>query len=91
MLVAERVVTGFIEISLRRDYVNGCETSPVGFIEGLFARPEVRGGGGGVVEARECRELAWDVLLDNEASQACYRAAWFTETQRVVFFRKPLG
>ena len=101
VLVAERggVVTGFIETSLRHDYVNGCESSPVGFIEGLFVRPEMRGGGMGAALvaaahawtlARGCRELASDVHLDNEASQAFHRAAGFSETDRLVFFRKGL-
>jgi aminoglycoside 6'-N-acetyltransferase I len=27
---------GFIEAMVRHDYVNGCETSPVAFVEGLF-------------------------------------------------------
>ena len=36
------VVAGFAEASLRRDYVNGCETSPVAFLEGIFVVPSRR-------------------------------------------------
>ena len=33
---------GFAEAALRRDYVNGCSTSPVGFLEGIYVKPEYR-------------------------------------------------
>jgi aminoglycoside 6'-N-acetyltransferase I len=29
-------VVTFAEATLRRDYVNGCSTSPVGFLEGVY-------------------------------------------------------
>lgn len=49
----------------------------------------------GLAEARwaracGCRELASDALLENQASHAAHRALGFVETERVVFFRKPL-
>jgi aminoglycoside 6'-N-acetyltransferase I len=44
-------VVGFAEASIRRDYVNGCETSPVAFVEGLYVTPNHRQGG----IARACR------------------------------------
>jgi aminoglycoside 6'-N-acetyltransferase I len=33
---------GFAEASLRHDYVNGCETSPVAFLEGIYVTPANR-------------------------------------------------
>ncbi len=35
-------IAGFAEAALRRDYVNGCSTSPVLFLEGIFVSPEYR-------------------------------------------------
>ncbi len=93
-------VIGFAEVSLRCDYVNGCETSPVAFLEGIYVRPERRGSGigGALVGAAEqwagaqgCSELASDALLDNHASHAFHQATGFAETERVVYFRKSLG
>jgi len=90
---------GFAEAALRRDYVNGCKTSPVAFLEGIFVTPEARGRGVaralvGVVEAwaREqgCSEFASDAAPENFASLDMHRALGFEETQRVVFFRKVL-
>ena len=33
---------GFAEVSVRTDYVNGCKSSPVAFLEGIYVRPEFR-------------------------------------------------
>ena len=90
---------GFIEGSIRGDYVNGTETSPVGFVEGVYVIPAWRRKGiarqlfaaiGDWARARGCRELASDALLANEASQRAHRALGFEETERVVYFRRML-
>jgi aminoglycoside 6'-N-acetyltransferase I len=101
VLVARDVdsVIGFAEASIRRDYVNGCETSPVAFVEGLYVAPTHRHGGvaRALVAAVESwaktqglHELASDALLDNEPSHAMHQALGFSETERVVYFRKTL-
>jgi aminoglycoside 6'-N-acetyltransferase I len=91
---------GFAEASIRTDYVNGTSSSPVAFLEGLYVRPDSRGQGlarqlvAGVQQWAEemgCSELASDALLDNQASHAMHEALGFTETERVVYFLKPLG
>jgi aminoglycoside 6'-N-acetyltransferase I len=90
---------GFIEGSIRGDYVNGTETSPVGFVEGVYVIPALRRLGiarqlfaaiGDWAKARGCRELASDALLENEASQRAHRALGFEETERVVYFSKKI-
>ncbi|MET0437214.1 MAG: aminoglycoside 6'-N-acetyltransferase [Devosia sp.] len=97
---ADGAALGFAEAALRRDYVNGCKTSPVAFLEGIFVKPEARGHGVaralvGAVEAwgREqgCTEFASDAAPENSASLDMHRALGFEETQRVVFFRKVLA
>ena len=88
---------GFAEVSLRTDYVNGCETSPVGFLEGIYVVPTARRQGvaralvGAVrdwTRAQGCSELASDAEIDNAASHAMHAALGFEETQRVVYFRQ---
>src|SRR5258705_8244244 len=63
---------GFIEGSIRGDYVNGTESSPVGFVEGVYVTPAWRRKGvarqlfaaiGDWTRARGCSELASDALL----------------------------
>lgn len=96
---AQGRVVAFAEIALRHDYVNGCETSPVAFLEGIYVRPEHQrtGIGRALVAAAEqwaraqgCAELASDALLDNHASHRFHAGAGFEETERVVYFRKRL-
>lgn len=93
-------VAGFAEAAIRHDYVNGCESSPVAFLEGIYVRPEFRGRGIArelvkAVEAwalaRGCTEFASDAAIDNTTSHAMHRALGFAETQRVVYFRKVIG
>jgi len=88
---------GFAEAALRRDYVNGCETSPVAFLEGIFVAPTHRKSGvaralvAAVADwgrAKGCSELASDALLENSASWRMHTALGFAETERVVYFRK---
>lgn len=90
---------GFAEAALRHDYVNGCETSPVAFLEGIYVAPAQRRRGAAqklcaAVEdwARQsgCSEFASDAALDNLDSHAMHRALGFAETERVVYFRKRL-
>ena len=94
-----RQPVGFIEGSIRNDFVNGTESSPVGFVEGVFVVPAWRRKGvarqlfaaiGDWARARGCRELASDALLENESSQRAHRALGFEETERVVYFRRML-
>ena len=96
---AKRQPIGFIEGSIRSDYVNGTESSPVGFVEGVYVVPAMRRQGvarllydaiGDWAKARGCRELASDALLENESSQRAHRALGFRETERVVYFTKEL-
>jgi len=91
---------GFAEASVRHDYVNGCDTAPVAFLEGIYVDPGCRRTGLArqLVDAVEAwarqqgyRELASDAPIDNSASHAMHNALGFKETQRVVFFRKGLG
>ncbi|PHV10297.1 aminoglycoside 6'-N-acetyltransferase [Chitinimonas sp. BJB300] len=91
---------GFVEASLRIDYVNGTDTSPVVFLEGIYVAPGFRRQGLAAqlvaavatwARSRGCSEFASDAPLDNELSHAVHLALGFTETERVVYFRKPLG
>jgi aminoglycoside 6'-N-acetyltransferase I len=90
---------GFAEAAIRTDYVNGAESSPAPFLEGLYVVPEARrkGVAAALVDAVASwaraggyRELASDARLENAASHAMHRALGFEETQRVVFFRMEL-
>ena len=95
-----REAVGLAEASLRSDYVNGTESSPVAFLEGLYVVPPARrkGAAAALVAAvcdwargRGLRELASDAVLENSVSHVVHRALGFEETERVVFFRRKLA
>lgn len=90
---------GFAEAAIRRDYVNGCDTSPVLFLEGIYVAPDRRMQGVARALAEQasrwgrafgCTEFASDALLDNADSHAFHAAIGFEETERVVYFRRAL-
>jgi aminoglycoside 6'-N-acetyltransferase I len=89
-------VVGFLEVSLR-NIVDGCLGGPVGYIEGIYLRPEWRGRDLGPTlvaaaadwfRAQGCRDMATDAELDNTDAQEFWRAVGFEETGRVVQFRQ---
>ena len=89
----------FAQCQLRRDYVEGCETSPVGYLEGIFVREPLRGKGVArallsqcQAWAREkgCREFASDCELSNEDSLRFHLATGFQEAGRIICFVKRL-
>jgi aminoglycoside 6'-N-acetyltransferase I len=95
----DRQPVGLIEGSIRVDYVNGTQSSPVGFVEGVHVVPAWRRRGvarqlfaaiGDWARARGCSELASDALLDNETSRRAHLALGFRETERVVYFTRAL-
>jgi len=94
-----RNAVGFVEVALRSDYVNGTTTSPVAFLEGIYVVPHARlkGVARALVARAEqwavsvgCSEFASDARLENAASHAMHRSLGFSETDRVVYFRKGL-
>ena len=97
---AQDTPVGFVEASVRSDYVNGCESSPVVFLEGIYVESWSRrqGVARSLVHAVESwgresgwREFASDALLENDDSHAMHRGLGFQETERVVYFRKALN
>lgn len=102
VFVAERPaggLCGFVEVSIR-PFVDGCASWPVGYIEGWYVAPDVRQHGIGkrLVEAAErwavaygCPEIASDAQLDNAVSHSAHAVIGFSESGRLVHFRKSLA
>ncbi len=89
----------FIDLSIREEYVEGSNSSPVGYVEGIYVKPEYRMKG----VAREllrlgeewsrlngCAEFGSDTELENVESQAFHLRAGFEEAQKIVHFIKKL-
>jgi aminoglycoside 6'-N-acetyltransferase I len=89
---------GFAEVAIR-NYANGCTTRPVPFLEGIWVRPESRrqGVGSRLIEEVEqflsdqgFSEMGSDSEIENRIAHASHLAWGFVETERVVYFRRPI-
>ena len=91
--------SGFAQCQLRRDYVEGTESSPVGYLEGIYVDDSHRCQG----IAREllaacenwareqgCREFASDCELTNTQSLRFHLGLGFEEANRIICFTKKL-
>ena len=90
---------GFSQCQLRRDYVEGTESSPVGYLEGIFVSDEYRTRGYASellsecekwAKEKGCTEFASDCELDNLDSFRFHMALGFEEANRIICFRKNL-
>ena len=93
----DNIPIGFAQCGLRHDYVEGTESRPVGYLEGIYVREEYRNRG----YAREllaecekwakqkgCSEYASDCELNNDASLQFHMRVGFTEANRIICFTK---
>ena len=97
--VEDGVTAGFAQCQLRRDYVEGTDSSPVGYLEGIYVREAFRGRGlarallqacEGWARGRGCAQFASDCELGNAGSIAFHLGAGFAEANRIGCFTKRL-
>ena len=95
----ENMPVGFAQCQLRHDYVEGTETSPVGYLEGIYVKEASRkhGFAGRLMRSCEdwarsmgCVEFASDCEVDNEESLAFHLKLGFKEANRIICFSKYL-
>ena len=92
-------VIGFAQCQLRHDYVEGTESSPVGYLEGIFVDAAYRNKGYAKELLKQCEawaknmgctEFASDCELTNTGSLAFHLKMGFEEANRVICFTKRL-
>ena len=90
---------GFAQCGLRMDYVEGTESSPVGYLEGIFVKSEYRMTGiarnllmecENWAKIQGCSEFASDCELDNIESLKFHMQVGFEEANRIICFTKKL-
>lgn len=93
------IPVGFAQCGLRFDYVEGTQSSPVGYLEGIFVKEGYRNNGYAkqLLLASEnwartmgCTEFASDCELNNHSSLDFHMAMGFDEANRIICFRKKL-
>ncbi len=95
--VDESTAVGFLEIALRHDYVEGCKTSPVAYLEGIYVSENYRGHGIAkkLIQYADawsikqgCKEMGSDADLTNLISIDMHKRLGFKECGRIVHFTK---
>ncbi len=90
---------GFAQCQLRRDYVEGTSSSPVGYLEGIYVAEDSRGHGLATkllhacelwAKAQGCAEFASDCELTNSQSLQFHLRTGFQEAGRIICFTKHL-
>ncbi|WP_411844204.1 aminoglycoside 6'-N-acetyltransferase [Salinicoccus sp. HZC-1] len=99
MKMIEDKPVAFAHCQLRYDYVEGTNSSPVGYLEGIFVREEHRNQNIGTELIKECEqwakdhgctEFASDCELDNTSSLEFHLKNDFEEMNRIICLRKTL-
>lgn len=99
LAMGEGGAIGFAQCGLRHDYVEGTETSPVGYLEGIFVVEEYRRMGIAKNMLSACEEwakgqgateFASDCELPNEDSRRFHLKMGFEEANRIICFAKKL-
>ncbi len=99
MLMVDNQAVGFAQCQLRYDYVEGTDSSPVGYLEGIFLEQEFRHRGHAkklLAQCEEwaknkgCTEFASDCESDNDESLKFHINMGFTEVNRIICFKKQL-
>lgn len=89
----------FAQVSLRHDYVEGTNTSPIAYLEGIFVERGYRNRGIAkkLLEKCElwakenfCTQLASDCELENNGSYKFHLNCGFEEVNKIICFVKKL-
>ncbi len=90
---------GFINVSIRVDYVEGSDSNPVGFVEGVYVKERYRRQGiaqrpvtRGEEWARSlgCSQMGSDIERHNTASYDFHTRVGFREADRIICFIKDI-
>ena len=96
---AEKTAVGFAQCQLRCDYVEGTDSSPVGYLEGIYVADAYRKQGFAKAlltaceswaKTKDCSEFASDCELTNTQSLQFHLRMGFEEANRIICFTKKL-
>ena len=96
---ADETAVGFAQCQLRYDYVEGTDSSHVGYLEGIYVADEYRQQGfarellsacEGWAKEKGCTEFASDCELANTQSLQFHLNVGFEEANRIICFTKKI-
>lgn len=89
--------SAFIFVSIRTDYVEGSNSSPTGYLEGIYVKPEFRKSGIANkllaegekwLKEKGIKQIGSDAYIDNKISHDFHIRVGFKEAGRLVTFIK---
>ena len=95
----QETAVGFAQCQLRCDYVEGTDSSPVGYLEGIYVADAYRKQGFAKAlltaceswaKTKDCSEFASDCELGNSQSHQFHLRVGFAEANRIICFTKKL-
>lgn len=95
----QQIPVGFAQCQLRHDYVEGTDSSPVGYLEGIYVAEGCRKQGvarkllaacESWAKEKGCTQFASDCELDNVQSLQFHLNMGFREANRIICFTKKL-
>ncbi len=99
LFAAQDRYVAFIHLAIRTDYVEGSDSSPTGFVEGIYVKPDFRrkgisrklvDQGEQWVRSMGCKQIGSDIYLDNRTSYDFHLSVGFKEAGRLIHFIKDL-
>ena len=96
---ADETAVGFAQCQLRHDYVEGTDSSPVGYLEGIYVADGYRQQGfarellaacESWAKTKGCTEFASDCELENTQSLQFHLNVGFEEANRIICFTKKI-
>lgn len=89
----------FIYLSIRTDYVEGSNSSPTGYVEGIYVKPEFRKMGTAKklldegekwLKEKGCTQIGSDAYINNKLSYDFHTSVGFQEVGKLVAFIKDI-
>ncbi|NNE75859.1 MAG: GNAT family N-acetyltransferase [Pricia sp.] len=93
----DETLVGFVYVSIRYDHVEGANSTPTGYLEGIYVKPpyQKKGIAQGLFELAEkwtaqkgCRQIGSDTWEWNKSSIAFHKKIGFEEEDTLVHFIK---
>ncbi|HAM81907.1 aminoglycoside 6'-N-acetyltransferase [Ornithinibacillus bavariensis] len=99
LYVVDGEAVAFMHLSIRTEYVEGADSSPTGYIEGVYVSPSYRRRGISTKLFHEgkkwlvehgCKQVGSDMEIDNKDSYPFHISLGFQEAGRLITFIRDL-
>ena len=99
LYLSKNEAVAFCHCSIRKDYVEGAKSSPVGYLEGIYIKEKHRKQGISRLllnkceewaKSNKCSQFASDCTLDNTLSEKFHLKNGFKEANKIIHFIKDI-